>query len=38
MTRYSRKSALDASNAPVSRARMRPELRGKAFDSWKDEM
>jgi hypothetical protein len=38
MTRYSKKSALDASNAPVRRARMKPELRGKALDSWKDEM
>lgn len=33
-----RNRALDASKAPVSMARMKPELRGNALDSWKDEM
>jgi hypothetical protein len=33
-----RNTALDASNAPVNADRIRPERKGKVFDSWKDEM
>lgn len=33
-----RKTALDASKAPVNMDRIRPERRGNVFDSWKDEM
>lgn len=36
--RYTRNNALEASNAPVSRARISPECLGKAFESWNDEM
>ena len=30
--------ALEESKAPVRRARMRPEFRGKVLESWKDDM
>lgn len=33
-----RKSALDASKAPVNIDRISPDRLGKVFDSWKDEM
>ena len=33
-----RKTALEVSKAPVSRARMRPEYCGNVLLSWKDEM
>jgi hypothetical protein len=36
--RKMRKSALDASNAPVNIDRISPDRFGKVLDSWKDEM
>lgn len=37
-SRKIRKSALDASNAPVSIERISPDRLGNVFDSWKEEM